>query len=235
MRAIVLASLVLAAGAAQAQVMGAPEPIARAAAPVTAPMDAAEAGMMVQPSNGGSFRQWYAGQKRPALVVYFDKRLDQLPPGWTGGTRLLIEENSQYGKEVETRKLTVGVQHNTAVSSARRSQFATLVEQALQQEMKREQFKVLDGAVLHRKQAASQPGEGSDIEYDSLKKSVRLVFEVQLAFIDGGADMLGVMKDIHSGDIVATVRMPVEGALDTREGIDRAARRLVQRLLKEKA
>ncbi|QYF92558.1 hypothetical protein KY495_17675 [Massilia sp. PAMC28688] len=235
MRAIVLASLMLAAGAGQAQVMAAPEAIARGAVPAAVPMDAAEAGMLVQPSSAGSFRQWYAGQKRPALVVYFDKRLDQLPPGWTGETRLLIEESGQYGKDVEKRKLTVGVQHNTAVASAQRSQFATLVEQALQQELKREQFKVLDGAVLHRKLAATQPGEGSDIEYDSLKKSVRLVLEVQLAFIDGGAELLGAMKDIHSGDIVATVRMPVEGALDTREGIDRAARRLVQRLLKEKA
>lgn len=234
MRALLLASLMLAAGTAQGQALTAPEPIARAAAPAGA-VDAAEAPLMAQPSSSGSFRQWYVAQKRPALVVYFDKRLDQLPAGWTGDTRLLIEENTQYGKDVEKRKLTVGVQHNTAVSSAQRSQFATLVEQALQQELKREQFKVLDGAVLHRRQSASRPGENSDIEYDSLKKSARFVFEVQFAYLDGSAEMLGAMKDIHNGDIVATVRMPVDGALNTREGIDRAARRLVQRLLKEKA
>lgn len=103
-----------------------------------------------------------------------------MTPGWTGSTRLLIEENNQYGRETEKRQATIGVQRNKAVASAQRSQFATLVERALQQEMKRQQFKVLDSVVLHRKLAASNRAEGADIEYDSLMTSVRFVFEVQM-------------------------------------------------------
>lgn len=228
------AVLLLAGALAQAQTLDAPQPLARAAAAAAAPMDAEARPMLDQPSSAGTLQQWYADQKRPALVVYFDRKLDQLPAGWRGASRLLIEENTVAAGKEESRRTTVGVQRNTALASAEKSHFASLFEQSLQQEMKRQNFRVLDATVLHRKLAAGNRAEATDIEYDSLKKSARFVFEVELLGLNGEWELVGGLKDIHTGDITASVRLRIDGALDSPANIDRASRALVQRLLQHK-
>jgi hypothetical protein len=231
---LVLAASLLAAAAAGAQTLDAPQPLAPGAAAAGAPLDAAASPMMAQPSNAGSFREWYGQHGRPALVVYFDKQLDQLPPGWQGSSRVLIEESTVAQGREENRRTTVGVQRNSAATTSARTHFAKMFELSLQQEMKRQQVRVLDGTVLHRKLAAANRAEATDIEYDSLKKSARFVFEVELLVLDGECELVGGLKDIHSGDITASVRLRVDGGLGSAEDIDHATRVLVQRLMQFK-
>lgn len=234
MKAFLFAALALAAGLAHGQVLEAPHKLGPAPAP-QGQGDAAGAPMLAQPSSGGPFLDWYLAQKRPALVVYFDKELDSLPPGWRGSRRLLIEESGKVGNVEDKRRLTIGVEHNQAPNPAARSEFARLFEQSLQQEMRRASYRVLDGTVLHRRQAATRPGEGADIEYDALKKSARFVFEVRLVKMDGVYELVGGLKDIHTGEIAASVRVELDEALENTANIDRASRRLVQRLSRQGA
>ena len=231
MKTIVTALALLAGACAQAQVLDSPQRFGASTAPPHTAADAAEAPMLAAPSMAGTLQEWYAKQNRPPLVVYFNKKLDQLPPGWRGSSRLLVEDKAKG----ETRRVTIGVEHNSQQQAALKSDFANVFEQSLAQEMKRGNFRLLDSTFLHRKQSASNSAEGSDIEYESLRKSARFVFEVQLVYIDGGFELLGGLKDIVSGDLAASVRMPVDGALDSPDLIDRASRALVKRLLHEKA
>jgi hypothetical protein len=232
---VALPALLLAAGLAQGQALDVPEKIGPAPAPRAYAGDAAGAPMLAQPSNGGPFLDWYVAQKRPALVVYFDKELDSLPPGWRGSRRLTIEETGKIGNVEDKRRVTIGVERNETVNASARSEFVRLFEQSLQQEMKRASYRVLDGTVLHRRQAATRPGEGADLEYDSLKKSARFVFEVRLVKMSGVYELVGGLKDIHSGEIAASVRVELDENLETTANIDRASRRLVQRLSRQSA
>nr|WP_315398402.1 hypothetical protein [uncultured Duganella sp.] len=227
-------ALLLAAGACHGQTLDAPrrfDPVHPAPA---AALDPAEAPMMAQPSTAGTFAHWYEQQRRPALALYFDKRLDQLPPGWQGATRLLIEQDGKTGQQPERKRLTIGVQHNTEAASATRGDFATLFEQSLQQEMRRHSLHLLDAVVLQRQLASAGRVEGADLEYISLNKAVRLILEVRLVCLAGGCDLLGTVKDIHSGAMTASARWPVDAALDSGERIDRASRALLLQLMKQK-
>jgi hypothetical protein len=234
MKPLLLAGLLLAAGLCQTQTLEAPRGFGPASAKPGASLDPPETPMMALPSNAGTFGEWYQLQRRPALVLYFDKRLDQLPPGWQGGSRLLIEREGKSGKQQDSQRLTVGVQHNTETASAMRGDFATLFEQALQQEMKRQQLRLLDGVVLQRKLSSAGRAEGADVEYASLNKAARLIFEVQLVCLSGGCELLGTVKDIHSGGVPASVRWPIDATLDRGDNIERASRALVQQLMKQK-
>lgn len=229
---VLMAGLLLGCTLAQAQSLDAPQPLANAPAGARAPMDAQSMPMMAMPSMAGSLQEWYASQKRPALVVYFNKKIDQLPQGWQGGSRLLIEENKVADGKEESRRTTVGVQRNTAVSAAK-SHFASLFELSLQQEMKYQKFNILDSTVLHRKLASKNRAETTDIEYESLKGSVRFVLEVELLSLNGESELVGSLKDIHTGDITASVRVRIDGPLDS-AGIDGVSRELVKRLLHHK-
>lgn len=229
MKNLVLASLLL-ASFAHAQQVALPQQLGQGAAPAPAAMDPAPVPVMAQPPEEGGLGQWYASQKRPALVVYFDRQLDKLPAGWRGERRLLIEDSTRSASRDEVRQITVGFQRNTETAAADLSDFARVFEQSLNSEMKRQRFRVLDGVVLHRKQSAD--GKAADIEYESLRKSARFVFEVQLVFLGGELELIGSLKDIHTGDVPASVRMPVDSKLDSSSEINRISRSLVQRLLR---
>lgn len=237
MRTWFFVALALIADITQAQVLDAPLLIERlqgAGSASRSPADAMEMPMMLAPAVEGSLKEWYAQQKQPALVVYFGRKLDKLPPGWRGTSRLLIEENNLTNSKDESRSLTIGVQGNTEVSVSDRTQFVSLFEQSLQQELKRQNFRILDGIVLHRKLAAGKKGEALDVEYESIRQSARFVFEVELIFMNGEYELTGGLKDIHNGEITASVRIRVDSGLDTPAGIDRANRVLVQRLLRHR-
>ncbi|KQQ96881.1 hypothetical protein [Massilia sp. Leaf139] len=211
---------------APAQNLSAPRALApiQAAPGVSDPMDT---GVMAAPSDAGSLRTWYAAQRRPGVVLYFERKLAQLPPGWRGASRLHIEDKRLVDGKESKRNVTVGVEHNVA-SEAPTSQFAALFQQSLQQEMKRQQLTVLDGSVLQRKHAGS--GKGGDVEYASLNAAARFVFEVELLNLNGNWEMVGALKDIRSGALVATVNLPFD-AIDSRSAMDRASRSLIARLL----
>jgi hypothetical protein len=235
MKPLHLALLALACGAAHGQKLDLPVPLERTAPAPRHASDPGETAMLAMPSSAGTLKEWYAHEKRPPLVVYFDKKLDQLPPGWRGSSRLLIEENSKAGGKEENRTLTVGMQRNTEVASSVRNEFITLFEQSVQKEMRREQFRVLDGTVLHRKLASGKRGADLDLEYESLRKSARFVLEVRVVVLNGLVDVLADLKDIHNGEMPASVRLPLEGALDSAEAMDIASRQLVRQLLRQKA
>ncbi|MGZ8289116.1 MAG: hypothetical protein ACXW2U_05150 [Telluria sp.] len=232
MKPFILAALLAFAGAAQAQNLALPEPMQLAPLAGHA-MDAAETPMLAQESTAGGFRQWYAGQKRPAVVVYFNRQVGELPPGWEGSKRLLIEDTISDGKVEDKRTITVGVQHNTQRQPRLRTQLAKVFEQSLGAELKKQNVRLLDSAVLHRKLAAGNRDRATDIEYESLSRSARYVFEVELVVLDGAVEAVANLKDLRSGEIAATVRQKVD-SLGTSAEIDRVNRALVQRLMQFK-
>jgi len=233
MKSLILAALLACAGAAHAQNLALPEPMKLA--PLTAPgaMDPAETPMLAQEAGSGDFRAWYASQKRPALAVYFNRELDQLPPGWEGRSRLLIEDTIVAGKEVDARTITVGVQQNTQRQSRARSQLARLFEQSLGAELKKQNVRLVDSTVLHRKLAASNRDRSTDIEYDSLSRAARFVLEVELVCLNGACEAVANLKDIRNGDVAATVRQKID-SLNTSGEIDQISRALVKRLMQFK-
>lgn len=229
MRRFLSAGLLLAAAGAGAQQLAEPVRFDLPQASASA-NDPAETAMITEPAGAGSFQTWYATQRQPAMVVYFNRKLAELPPGWQGQHRLLIEDTRQEGSKESSRRVTVGVERNTA-ELRQVSQFAQLFQLALEQELKREQLRVLDSAVLQRKE--SFVTKTGDLEYGSLKRSARFVFEVELLSIGGRWELAGVLKDLHSGDLTASVRLPVS-RLDSQEALARASRQLVGRLLRYK-
>lgn len=215
---------------ASAQHLEAPRSIGAAPAAPAGVSDPSDTGVMAAPNEAGGLRQWYAAQRRPGVVLYFERKLEQLPPGWRGASRLHIEDKRLVDGKESSRSVTVGVEHN-ATADAPTSQFAALFQQSLQQEMKRQQFTVLDGSVLQRKLSSS--GKGGDVEYASLRGAARFVFEVELLSLNGKWELVGTLKDIHSGALVSTVNLPIDG-IDARAAMDRASRALVARLLQSK-
>lgn len=231
MKAVIFATLLAAAGMVQAQSMGAPEPMKMA--PQVGPsgaMDAAEAPMLAQPSSTGNFRTWYAGQKSPAVVVYFNRTLNDLPDGWQGSKRLLIEDTLSDARGEDKRTITVGVQHNTQGQARVRTEFAKLFEQSLSAELKKQNVRLLDSTVLHRKLSADKQGRSSDLEYDSLNRSARFVLEIEIMSVNGEALAVANLKDLRSGDVTASVRQGVS-SLQSVSDIDQLARSLARRLM----
>jgi hypothetical protein len=230
---MVFAMLAVAGASAAAQTLAPPltydKPAPSSAS--SARLDAAEAPMLVSTTPANSFEVWYEVQKRPAMVVYFNRKLEHLPPGWHGTTRLLIDEHKVAEGKKEDRSMTIGVQHNSDPGLERKSQFATLFEQAVQQEMKRQRLRILDGSVLQRRVASAQ-GQLTDTEYASLSGAARFVFEVALVGINADWELVGELKDVQTGELTATVRYRIDGPLDTTADLDRASRALVQRLLR---
>lgn len=224
------ALLAAACAAASAQHLEAPRALDAAPALRGAAADPADTGMLVEPETAGNLRKWYADQRRPGVVLYFERKLEQLPPGWRGASRLHIEDKRLVDGKESSRSVTVGVERNTEVA-APVPKFVALFQHSLQQEMKRQQFTVLDSAVLQRKLASST--KGGDVEYAALTGAARFVFEVELLCVDGKWELVGSLKDIRSGVLTATVSLPLDG-LDSRAAMDRASRALVQRLLQSR-
>lgn len=234
MKRTLLAALLALAGAAQAQTLALPEPL-RQTAPTAhhGSMDAAETPMLAPETVDGTFRQWYAGQKRPALVLYFNRQLDQLPAGWHGTSRLLIEDVTRSGKAEDSRTIAIGVQHNSQQQARTRTQLAKLFEQSLGAELKKQSVRLLDSTVLHRKLASANRDRSTDIEYESLSRSARFVLEVELVCVGGECEAVANVKDIRSGDVPVSVRQKV-GSLNSASEIDQVSRALVQRLMNHK-
>jgi hypothetical protein len=224
------ALLLVVATTAQAQQLSAPQALGKAPAVPVAPLDAAEAPMLAMPSVEGTFQAWYAANRRPAMVVYFDRKLEELPAGWHGSSRLVIDDNKVAGGKEENRRITVGVQQLDA-GAAPKSQFATLFEQAIRQEMKRQKLTLLDASVLQRRESARANGP-ADIEYAALRGAARFVFEVSLVGMNGQWELVGELKDVASGELTATVRHRIDGPLAKPADLDRAGRALVQQLLR---
>ena len=238
MKALLIAGLLAAFGAAQAQSLALPQPLEKAPqVPVHGSFDAPETRMLAQESAHDDFRAWYLNARRPPVVLYFNRQLADMPAGWTGLSRLVIEEVEREGSKQDahedSRKVTVGMQYNSAAVKQVKSQFARLFEQSLNQELKRHSVQVLDSTLLHRKLAADKRSKDSDIEYESLSRAARFVFEVELVFVDGACEILASLKDVRSGDITASVRQPVSSLQNAVE-VDRANKALVQRLMSYK-
>ena len=233
MKALVLAGLLAAAGLAQAQVLAPPQPLERAPAAPAGGFDAQETRMMAVEASNDDFRAWYGSAKRPPVVLYFNRQLADMPAGWTGLSRMVIEDVQKEGgrdAHEDSRKVTVGLQVNTAALKQVKGQFAKLFEHSLNQELKRHGVHMLDGTVLHRKMVADGRHKDGDIEFESLARSARFVFEVELVFVDGACEILATMKELRSGEITASVRQPVSSLQNGAE-IDRANKALVQRLM----
>jgi hypothetical protein len=197
-------------------------------------MDAQETAMLASEPSAGGFGQWYAKQGRPAVVIYFDRQLARVPSGWQGLSRLLIEDNGSIGDKEHKRTITVGMQRNTEHSAPAKGQFAKLFEQSLSQELKRQNVRVLDGVYLQRKLTAQGGHKGSDAEFESLNRSARFVFEVELvAIIATELEVIANLKDIKTGEITTSVRQSAEGLTSASE-IDRLTRALVRRLMQQK-
>jgi hypothetical protein len=220
------AALMAASALAPAQRLEAPRAL-QAAPGAAGVSDPSDTGMMAVPNEAGSLRKWYAAQRRPGVVLYFERKLEQLPPGWKGSSRLHIEDKRLVDGKESSRSVTVGLERNTEASGPV-PQFVALFQQSLQQEMKRQQLTVLDGAVLQRK--LSSTGKGGDLEYASLKGAARFVFEVELLSLNGKCELVGALKDIHSGALVSTVNLSFDG-IASRAEMDRLSRALIARLL----
>lgn len=229
MRRLLLACLVVSAGATAQQLA---EPLRLEAAPARSVQaaDPQDTRMIAEAAGAGSFADWYAAQRRPALVVYFERQLAELPPGWQGSQRLLVDDTRQEDGKQTQRRLSVGLERNTA-QPRQVSQFAQAFQLALEHELRRERLRVLDGAVLQRKLSAS--GAGGDLEYASLERSARFVFEVALLEVGGEWQLSGALKDLRSGELAASARIPVQ-RLDSQDALARASRQLVQQLLRQR-
>ena len=234
MKVLILVTLLAAANGVLAQNLDAPTQMKLS--PQQGPagsMDAQETSMLVEETGSGQFRAWYAKQKHPAVVVYFHRELNDLPPGWEGSKRLLIEDTISDGKVEDKRTIIIGVEHNTRGQKRVRSQFAKLFEQSLGVELKKQSVRILDSAVLHRKLAAGRNARLTDIEYESLSRSARFVLEVELMVLNGDVEAVASLKDLHSGEVTASVRQKVESLEDTTV-IDRVNRGLIKRLMQYK-
>lgn len=200
----------------------------RAGAPAAA--DPAETGSLHVAPSGPTLADWYAKQGRPPLVLYFDRRLENLPPGWDGTARLMFAHEKQSGGKTETETLSVGIERKAPVRSLRqRSPVVKLVENALTSEMQRAGLKLIDPSFAERAHAARS--KGGDTEFDSLKGAAGYVLEVELAATGDAVSMLGSLKSLNKGEIVATVRQPVEHDLRDPADADTLARSFFKRLL----
>lgn len=239
----ILAPLLLALGfasAAQAQILNnermLPQPVEpgriapwRPAAPVAA--DPGEAGSLRTAPTGPSLAEWYAAQGRPALALFFDRRLERLPAGWDGTARLRFGFERTDGQRVtEERQLTVGIERKAAAPSVReREPLVVLIEGALLREMQTARLRLIDPTVAERALAARN--RNADTEFESLRNAANYMLEVELVPSGDSISMVGHLKNLRTSELVATVRQPVEQDLRSHEEVDALARLFVRRLL----
>lgn len=184
--------------------------------------DVGETGSLRQSAPAGStLNDWYAKQGRPAVALFFDRRMERLPAGWDGTARVLISAGNE--------SVSVGVEHKAArVSLQQRHPVVRLVENALQRELQRMRVKLVDPSVVERALAAK--GQGGDTEYDALKGAAGYLLEIELAATGPEVSMIGGLKSL-AGEIVASVRTPVEQDLRDSAAADALARAFVRKLL----
>lgn len=206
-----------------------PGQVAPWTAPAAAFADPGERGSLQAEPAGPTLADWYAKQGRPAVVLFFDRRLERLPHGWDGAARLNIAHEKNAGGKTETQSLTVALEHKSPVQSVRRAPIVQLVENALAHEMQRQRFKLVDPNFVERALAAK--GKGGDTEFDAIKGAAGYVLEVELAATGPAVSMLGGLKNVGSGELVATIRQPVDRDLREPADADALARSFIKRLL----
>lgn len=192
--------------------------------------DPTETGSLAQKLPGLRLADWYTRKGSPFVVVYVDRRLERLPSDWNGSARLMIAEEANIDGKMQTSNVTIGLEHRTTLSSVRdRTSLVKLVEDALVRELKTARFKLVDPTIAER--ALSNRTKGSsDTEYLALKGSAAFILEVELTPSQGIVLMIGSLKNINSGEIVANVRQQVYQDIDG-AGTEVLARAFVNRML----
>lgn len=239
---LLLAALLLGLGASAAA-QGAlgeermlPQPVApgriapwRPATP--APADPGEAASLYTPPTGPTIADWYARNGRPALALFFDRRLERLPAGWDGTARLRIGYERGDGRQVsDVQQLTLGVERKAATPSVRdRAPLVVLIENALLRELQSARLRLIDPTVAERAQAARN--RNSDTELESLRNTAGYLLEVELVPSGDAVSMVGNLKNLRNSELVATVRELVEQDLRSHTEVDALARKFVRRLL----
>ncbi len=178
---------------------------------------------------GSTLQDWYAKQGRPAVALFFDRRLERLPAGWDGSARLMIASEKHAGGKSETGNLSIALERKAPRASLQqRDPVVRLVEHSLLQELQRVRVKLVDPSVVERALAAK--GKGGDTEYDGLKGAAGYLLEIELAATGPEVSMIGGFKSL-SGEIVASVRTPVQSDLRDAAAADALARAFVRKLM----
>lgn len=200
----------------------------RPAAPV--PADPGETGSMRVAPTGPTLADWYTAQGRPVIALFFDRRLERLPAGWDGTSRLRIGFDGTDGRTTVKEQLTIGVERKAAAPSVRaRSPVVVLIEGALLRELQASRLKLVDPTFAERA-LASRNGNG-DTEFDSLRNTAGYILEVEMVPVGDTVSMIGNLKGLRNSELVATVRQPVEHDLRSPSDVDALARVFVRRLL----
>ena len=197
-------------------------------------MDAAETPMLANETVNGSFRQWYAGQKRPALVLYFNRQLDQLPAGLArhqppADRRYRAQRQGRRQPHHRDRRAAEQPAPGAHPQPAGQAVRAVARRRAEKAKCAPARFAPSCTASWHRSNRDSR----TDIEYESLSRSARFVLEVELVCVGGECEAVAQVKDIRSGDVPASVRQKVD-SLNSASEIDQVSRALVQRLMNYK-
>lgn len=233
------ALLALASAGAQAQLFETERMLTRPVEPgVVAPhrgsaahtADIGETGSLhVAAAPGSTLQDWYAKQGRPAVALFFDRRLERLPAGWDGTARVMIASEKSAGGKSETENISIALEHKAPRGSLQqRRPVVQLVENSLLRELQRMRVRLVDPSVVERAQAAR--GKGGDTEYDALKGAAGYLLEIELAATGAEVSMIGGLKSM-SGEIVATVRAPVQDDLRDPAAADALARDFIRKLL----
>ena len=194
--------------------------------------DVGETGSLYQaPAPGSTLQDWYLKQGRPGIALFFDRRLERLPAGWDGSARVMIASEKQADGKTETENLSIALETKAPRKTLQqRRPVVQLVENSLLRELQRVRFKLIDPTLVERALAARAKG-ASDTEFDSLKGSAGYLLEIELAPTGGTVSMIGGLKNLAGGEIVATVRTPVEDDLNDPAAADALARAFIRKLL----
>ncbi len=233
------ALLALASAGAQAQLFETERMLTKPVEPgVVAPhrgaaahtADVGETGSLhVAPAPGSTLQDWYAKQGRPAVALFFDRRLERLPAGWDGTARVMIASEKNAGGKTETENISIALEQKAPRGSLQqRRPVVQLVENSLLRELQRARMRLVDPAVVERALAAK--GKGGDTEYDALKGAAGYLLEIELAATGAEVSMIGGLKSMN-GEIVATVRAPVQDDLRDPAAADALARDFIRKLL----
>lgn len=192
--------------------------------------DVGETGSLhVAAAPGSTLQDWYAKQGRPAVALFFDRRLERLPAGWDGTARVMIASEKNAGGKTETENISIALEQKAPRGSLQqRRPVVQLVENSLLRELQRMRVRLVDPSVVERALAAK--GKGGDTEYDGLKGAAGYLLEIELAATGAEVSMIGGLKSL-TGEIVATVRAPVQDDLRDPAAADALARDFIRKLL----
>lgn len=191
-------------------------------------VDPGETGSLAAPANGRTLADWYVQQGSPSIALLVDRRLERLPADWDGTSRLVIAGERNADGKKQTAAVTIGVEQKARqVLQRDRRPLVKLLEDALVREMQLVRFKLIDPTLTER--ALSSRGQGGDTEYQSLKGAAGYILELEMTPNGGGVVLIGSLKNLSTGAIVANVRQPVEQDL-AGSGTEVLAKAFVRRL-----